>query len=322
MPFDILVEGCTFERADGERDFVVSIAGHSGNDPDRTHHWRLIGNRFGGAVNVTWAHDIVFSANEWVIADETYPHPYLFVNHTTEQVVIMGNTFESTVDCIDLRATTTPGQQPRHVTIDGNTFVLQQRTGPPVVRLAVDASAGPGEYIFSNNTVLGPADGTGVVLFHRSTNRNKSVIIRGNIVRQCSMGFRLVSAGMERFERVVLEGNTFDPELLPATAAVSLEKDVNVLDDFVMANNIWTGTGVVPVREDHGFQMDNIEPYAGSQVWRTDGSAGAQATYSCKGSPLDQFDAPVGSLAVRRDGGVATTLYVKEASTAAGWVAK
>ncbi len=322
VPFDILVEGCTFERAIGERDFVVSIAGHSGDDPDRTHNWRLIGNRFGGSVNVTWARNIVLSGNEWVIADETYPQPCLFVNRTTEQVVVTGNTFESTVDCIRLQATSGAGQQPRHVTIDGNTFVLLQRTGVRGIRIAVDAKAGPGEYVFSNNTVLGPADGTGVALNHRSTRRNKSVIIRGNLVRQCIIGFQLVSAATNRFERIVLEGNTFDPEMLPASFAVVLDRNANVIDDFVMANNIWTGAGVVPIGREGGMQVQTMTPYAGSQVWRSDGSAGIQATYSCKGSPLGQFDAPIGSLAVRRDGGIATTLYAKEAVTSAGWVAK
>jgi len=322
VPFDILVEGCTFERAVGERDFVVSIAGHSGDDRDRTHNWRLIGNRFGGSVNVTWARNIVFSGNEWVIADEAYPLPCLFVNRTTEQVTITGNTFESTVACIEFQATSGIGQQPRHVIIDGNTFVLLPRTGSSDLRFGVNAAAGPGEYVFANNTVLGPADGTGVALNHRSTRRNKSVIIRGNIVRQCIIGFQLVSATTDRFERVVLAGNTFDPELLPAAFAVVLDRDANVIDDLVMVNNIWTGAGVVPVGREGGMQVQTMTPYAGSQLWRTDGSAGIQATYSCKGSPLGQFDAPIGSLAVRRDGGIATTLYVKEASTAAGWVAK
>ncbi len=57
-------------------------------------------------------------------------------------------------------------------------------------------------------------------------------------------------------------------------------------------------------------------------LWRTNGSAGIEATYSCLGSPHDQFDAPVGSLAVPRDGGIQSPLYVKEAGTAAGWIAK
>jgi hypothetical protein len=237
-------------------------------------------------------------------------------------VAVTGNTFESTVDCIRLQATSGTNQQPRHVTIDGNAFVLLQRTGPPVLRFAVDAAAGPGEYVFSNNTVLGPADGTGVALNQRSTRRNKSVIIRANIVRQCIIGFQLVSAATDRFERVVLEGNTFDPGLLPASFAVVLDRDANVIDDFVMANNIWTGAGLVPVGREGGMQVENMRPYSGSQLWRTDGSAGIQATYSCLGSPRDQFDAPIGSLAVRRDGGIGTTLYVKEALTSAGWTAK
>lgn len=318
VPFDILVEGCTFERAVGERDFVVSIAGHSGNPQDRTHNWRLIGNRFGGAVNVTWARNIVCTGNEWVIADETYPLPCLFLNRTTEQVAITGNTFESTVDCIEFQATSGIDQQPRHVTIDGNTFVLLQRTDASALRFGVNAAAGPGEYIFSNNTVLGPADGTGSALFHRATRRNKSVLIRGNIVRQCALGFRLVSAATDRFERVVLDGNTFDPGLLTTSFAVVLDHDANVIDELVLANNIWTGAGVVPVARD-GVPL---APYTGSQVWRTDGNASIQATYSCKGSPLGQFDAPIGSLAVRRDGALAATLYVKEAATATGWRAK
>jgi hypothetical protein len=322
VPFDVLVEGCTFERAAGEADFVVSIAGAGSQDQDRTHHWRLVGNRFEGSVILTWARDVVLAGNEWSIADEAYQQPCLFVNRTTEHVAVTGNTFASTVDGVRLQATSGTGQQPRHVAIEGNTFTLLQRAGTPVVRFAVDASAGPGEYVSAHNTVLGPADGTGVALNHRATRRGKSLVIQGNVVRQCLIGFQLVSAFTDRFERVVLAGNTLDPGALPASFAVVLDRDANVIDDFVMTDNVWTGAGVVPVAREGGMQAQNMPPYAGSQLWRTGGSAGAQATYSCLGSPRDQFDAPIGSLAVRRDGGAGATLYVKEAATAAGWTAK
>jgi polygalacturonase len=320
VPFDILVESCTFERASGPRKFVVSVAGHSADENDRTHNWRFIGNRFEGSVVVTWARNIVFSGNEWVITDETYQRPCLFLNRATEHVTVTGNTFESTVDCIRLQATSSARQQPRHITIDGNTFILLPRRIQNTSRYTVNASAGPGEYVFSNNTVLGPPDGQVVALYHRATRRNKSAIIRGNIVRQCKVGFQLVSAATNRFERVVLDGNTFDPGPLPSSFALVLDRKENVIDDFVMANNIWAGVGVVPVArllEDEVFV-----PYDGSQLWRTDGNAGIQATYSCLGSPIGQFDAPIGSLAVRRDGGIGTSLYVKEADTQAGWNAK
>jgi hypothetical protein len=116
----------------------------------------------------------------------------------------------------------------------------------------------------------------------------------------------------------VLEGNTFDPERLPASFAVVLDREANVIDDFGMANNMWTGPGVMRSPREGAI----LVPYTGSQLWRTNGSAGIQATYSCLGSPPNQFDAPVGSLAVRRDGGIQSTLYVKAASTAAGWSTK
>jgi hypothetical protein len=108
--------------------------------------------------------------------------------------------------------------------------------------------------------------------------------------------------------------------VLPASFAVFLDRGANVIDDFVMTNNIWTGAGVVPVAR---LLKDEIRvSYDGSQVWRTDGSVGIQARYSCLGSPIGQFDTPIGSLAVRRDCGIASTLYVKEAVTSAGWSAK
>jgi hypothetical protein len=331
VPSDILVEGCTFERPAGPRKFVVSVADSGAAEADRTHNWRFIGNRFEGCVIVTWARNVTFSGNEWVIPDETYERPCLTLNRMTEHVTVTGNTFESTVDCIELRAPSID-QQPRHITIHGNTFKMLQRTEQPASRNAVNARAGPSEYVFSNNTVLGPPDGTVVALNHRATRRNKSVIIRGNILRQCLVGFQLMSRGTERFERVVLEGNTFDPGLLPASFALVLDQNelvgdadenIKVIEDFVIANNIWTGVGVVPVarvkKDDTG---ETLVPYDGKQLWRTDGNAGIQATYSCVGSPIGQFDAPIGSLAVRRDGGIGTTLYVKEAITKDGWSAK
>jgi len=354
VPYDILVEGCTFEPATGPGKFVVSVEGAGAQN--RTHHWRFIGNRFEGSVVVTWARDIVFSGNEWVIPDETYTNPCLYLNRKTEHVTITSNTFESTVDCILFQAPwenkNLPSdlQQPRYITIDGNAFLLLQRTTWPAERIVVNAKAGPGEYVFSNNMVLGSSDGTVVALHHRATRPNKGVIIRGNIVRQCKVGFKLLFGGLEhpmgapfplplnRFERVVLEGNTFDPGSLPASFALILDqnalfkdpndptktKKVKVIEDFVMADNIWTGAGLVPVA---GLSFDTnhneiLSPYDGKQIWHTDGNAGIQSTYSCCGSPLGQFDAPIGSLAVRRDGGIGSTLYVKEVDTPTGWIAK
>ncbi len=342
VPFDILVEGCTFKQASGPRKFVVSVAGSGAAEVNRTHNWRFIGNRFEGCVNVTFAQNIAFSGNEWVISDQAYERPCLTLNHVVEHVAVTGNTFESTLDGIELVGILNdnldpPLQQPQHITIDGNTFILLKRANGPARRGALCAP-GPGEYIFSNNTAIGPADKRVFALHHRVTHLNKSVIISGNIVRQCLVGFELVSAGTNRFERVVLQGNTFDPGLLPGSCALVLDcnelipdpddsepdpikrQKVKVIHDFVMANNIWTGVRVVPVgciKNDHG--VETLVLYEGKQIWRTDGNAGIQATYSCVGSPLGRFDAPIGSLAIRHDGGIGSTLYVKEADTMAGW---
>jgi hypothetical protein len=346
VPFDILVEGCTFEQSSGPREFVISVAGSGVADADLTHNWRFIGNRFEGSVNVTYARNLVFSGNEWVILDEAYERSCLSLNHINEHVVIVGNTFESTVNCIELVGVANNleapfPQQPRDITMDGNTFHLRPRIAQPASRTVVSAS-GPDEYMFSNNTVLDATDGTDVALSHRATHPNKSVCICGNIVRQCSVGFRLISAGTDRFERVIVEGNTFDPGSLPASFALVLDRNdiirdpndpepdpkkkrlLKVIEDFVLAGNIWTGMGIVPVAciEQDANKNDIFVPYKGNQLWRTDGNVGTQATYSCTGSPVGQFDAPVGSLAVRRDGSPGATFYVKEADTPTGWSAR
>ena len=344
VPFDVLVEGCTFEHASGPRKYVISVAGSGVAEADQTHNWRFIGNRFEGCVSVTYARNIAFSGNEWVISDETYERPCLTLSHIIEHVAITGNTFESTVDCIELSAISNKlqhpfPQQPCHITIDGNTFILLQRTAQPARRNALKAW-GPGEYVFSNNTVFGPADGTDTVLSHRVTHSNKSIIICGNIVHRCLIGFQLVSAGTNRFERVILKGNTVDPGSLHASFALVLDrnelipdpddpepdpkkkKKVKVIEDFVIGGNVWTGVGIVPVACKEKPAGEALVAYGGKQIWCTDGNAGLQATYSCVGSPIGQFDAPIGSLAVRRDGGSGSTLYVKEALTSDGWIAR
>ncbi len=62
----------------------------------------------------------------------------------------------------------------------------------------------------------------------------------------------------------------------------------------------------------------------GGSMWGSTGSGWAPAApIRCTGTPEAQIVAPVGSLALRTDGGAATTLYVKESGTGnTGWVAK
>lgn len=56
---------------------------------------------------------------------------------------------------------------------------------------------------------------------------------------------------------------------------------------------------------------------------RVGGSPGGVEIWECTGTPEAQVTAPVGSLALRRDGGASTSIYVKESGGAAtGWVAK
>lgn len=56
---------------------------------------------------------------------------------------------------------------------------------------------------------------------------------------------------------------------------------------------------------------------------RIGGSPGGVEIWECTGTPETQVTAPVGSLALRRDGGAGTTIYVKESGSAAtGWIAK
>lgn len=62
----------------------------------------------------------------------------------------------------------------------------------------------------------------------------------------------------------------------------------------------------------------------GLTVWITNGTIWRPETpIICTGTPEGVVVAPVGSLAVRTDGGAGTTLYVKQSGTGnTGWVAK
>lgn len=62
----------------------------------------------------------------------------------------------------------------------------------------------------------------------------------------------------------------------------------------------------------------------GGSFWRSTGAGWApDGPIRCTGTPEAQITAPIGSLALRTDGGAATTLYVKESGAGnTGWVAK
>lgn len=75
----------------------------------------------------------------------------------------------------------------------------------------------------------------------------------------------------------------------------------------------------------HGARFRPTDVGLGVTEWFFDGTDWRPlAPIVCVGTPLNVISAPVGSLAVRTDGGASTTLYVKESGAAgnAGWVAK
>jgi hypothetical protein len=80
----------------------------------------------------------------------------------------------------------------------------------------------------------------------------------------------------------------------------------------------WIGNGCT------GNTTTEISDYPSSGVVLVGGNHGsAGAIYSCNGTPEGAIAAPIGCLALRRDGAASTTLYVKTANTtSAGWTAK
>lgn len=108
--------------------------------------------------------------------------------------------------------------------------------------------------------------------------------------------FTLPSTGTAPSIQMAVPGGVYTYATLPAASALPKSTRVRVTDVGV-GGSTWLTDGT---------------------TWRPDGQI------SCTGTPLNVIVAPIGSTAVRTDGGAATTFYVKESGNGAstGWVAK
>ncbi len=298
-------------------DYVLTCSGVSATV--RSRGWTIAGCTINGPIAATWCDEVVLTGNRGVNASTDKPS--LYVYRRCIGVIAQGNHFNTTAnaggDKMAVYITGTDdvtGDQPQRVIIQGNTIKAGYTSSPigVIVHSAEDV-------LIVGNTIIGSGavtGGTGIFIRHAlPTWPMRSARVIGNHVK--NFGARAVAfagSGASQILTADVSHNTFDSD----TASVQTQGiDFNV----DVANAVQQATAIG--NNCTGYTVTEIAAYPSNGVVLIGGNHGDRGVYSITNTPEGALTAPVGSMALRRDGGTSTTLYVKESgSSTAGWVAK
>lgn len=133
------------------------------------------------------------------------------------------------------------------------------------------------------------------------------------------------ASGKFTFPGVVqVPNNTGALQMLDSAGTNYATVNMSASNNLTIANN----NGAVQIAASGSNVLQLIQ--GGTEKWAVDangrlrgGGSGGPQIVVCTGTPEAAITAPVGSIALRTDGGASTTLYVKQSGTGnTGWVAK
>ena len=207
------------------------------------------------------------------------------------------------------------GRNADSILIEGNCIRAEATT------VAIDVEGVRYATVVNNKIMLdSPGDKKSGAISLRATNQNmKSATVTGNEIHATagtwSSGLS-IGADSHNIESVVLGGGIVDDCTIPIkmTEATGVFINPPVLVPGVIGNG---STPVVPPKSKSFVQLAGVGGSAGFT------GSFHPGVYWGTGSPEGVLTAGVGSMALRRDGGDGTSVYIKESGTGnTGWVAK
>jgi len=272
----------------GTVQYSVTLGGAGPTEPRRNIH--LIGNSFlgGGIYGV--------SMEDAVIAHNTGEITTIYLLGYGRRIAIIGNQLTCTASTYGLDVQPLTGEYTKHLTVANNGFITPNGGGINLI--------GSENVSVSGNILVGGAVASLPAIRTQATSRSmQRIAVLGNDTDNYTIGFHSTSLSTYRVDTLNLSNNVF------GVSGGGYGIDLGTTEHI---DNLTLGPNRSPL---------NRIPASTRYVLA--GTPGFGAVWNCSGTPEGVITASVGALALRRDGGAGSTLYVKESGTGStGWVAK
>ena len=259
-----------------------------------------------GSVQIAWADDVTISGNTIDLGSNT--QTALLLQRTINQATVVSNIIRgATATSAGIRVVGTGTEVANNVIIQANR-VASYGTG---VELATCT-----ECIVSDNVLMGSGTATTRgILVNANLVDITNITLRGNIIQNFNTTCILITrTAALTITGLVIADNICDDTQGPATQTVGIAFGASAelfVTHALIGGNVF--------REDITTAFSSL----GSLAYLLTGVRGGVGVWSVSATPEAALTAPIGSQALRRDGGANTTLYIKESGTGnTGWVAK
>jgi hypothetical protein len=315
---NLVVVDCLFDHGGISEDYSVTLSGIE--EAEQSEDFVFRDNVVIGPVFCIWLKNMTFS-NNTVVTDAGCLVPALHISRRCENCRFVGNRI--TVGSAFYGAIFVEGtggtDKPADILIQGNH--IEVATGVDTCGITAVASE---SVDIDRNTIVGNATTTQYGVQVRATEADpayqfRRVTVTNNYFRDFARAALVwgVAEQPGAVEQLVVSGNVAERvDNAGMTAMLDLDFDgLNVVQQATVIGNSAVNISATFAGVTGGWP-GGIPTLIG-------GSKGGRGIYSCTGSPLNVIVEQVGAMALRRDGGAGTTLYVKESATdATGWVAK
>lgn len=312
---NITITDCTLDATGGSGAYVLTVSGPG--SASRSTGWKVAGNTLNGGTLMVWVDNVLFANNTGINAT---PRPSVETQARVVNISIIGNNFHLTQPLLVanqagiLIAGSAADNMAEGVVIANNTVQIDdpnafgvQATGVVSVRITNNRLRGAG-------VASAPYAGINVRAAVPTVDFRTAVIAGNTIANFGQFGISVdgnLDAKLLSLDVLdnIMDNDTTTPSM---TIGIRLSDDANPAKQISMFGNQFLRGVSLPIYH-----------YPQNAIVLIGGSPGINPIYSVIGTPEGQVAAPVGSLAIRRDGGSGTTYYVKQSGTGnTGWVAK
>lgn len=310
----VSITGCVLDGAGVSNDYALTVSGSGSTS--RSYGWSVAGNTINGGIFVVWGEGIEIVGNTGI---NPTTKASVTAYRKSVNVSIVGNDFRMTqtsvtglggISVIGTGATDTP----ERIVIANNSMKMDFASSYGVLATGAVSLTVTGNQLRGS----GAASAGYAGVFVRPTivaEDFRSAVITNNTISDFGQyGVKINGNLTARLLALDISHNMFDDDSVTPTmtTAMFLDDSTGAAKQISMIGNQLLG-GVATA----------VTNYPAGAVVLIGGTRSANPVFSVVGTPEGQVTAPVGATAVRRDGGIATTLYVKEQGTGnTGWLAK